>query len=215
MYEIFARSSSASFERQASCDSSPYPHNNTNNMSPQQQSIHAANKSNKPTMSNLKTNSIIVPSTSSLASSIISAGYFGNSNSAAMSQPQYHHQPSSRLVTPFKPPALFSLIATTAAATGKTKSLNIVVNPIIQYGNYQTSSLCSTSGVSTMKSGRSGASSTNNLKNLFAMNRQSSVTNSSAAARANASQPWVTHLTEKIQNNKKTFHLHFRFRKRE
>lgn len=195
MYEIFARSSSASFERQASCDSSPYSHNNTNNISLQQQSILAANnKSNKPpTMTNLKTNSIIVPSTSSLASSIISASYFGNNNNAAMSQSyQYHHHPSTRLITPFKPPTLFSLIAT-AAAMGKPKSLNIVVNPIIQYGNYQTSSLYSTSGVSTMRSGRSGASSTNNLKNLFSINRQSSVTNTSAVARANTSQPWVTH----------------------
>ena len=109
MYEIFARSSSASFERQASSDSSPCAHSTNNN---NQHGVKATNSA-KPIMSNLKANSIIVPSTSSLASSVMSNSFINNNHCFGN---RMNHLVNSRLTTSFKPPALFSLVTTTATA---------------------------------------------------------------------------------------------------
>ena len=161
IYEIFARSSSASFERQASCDSGTCFHNAHN----QPQKIISRHASN------LKTNSIIILSTSSLASSIISSNYHNNCYSI-----MNLNMSNNRLLTPFKPPPLFSLVQTkptnSTHSTNNNNQINIVINPLIQYYNYQNNSLCSSSGVSTLKSGRSGSSTVNKIS--FILNRQNS-----------------------------------------
>ena len=136
MYEIFARSSSASLEHQTSCESrgSQTIHNHTN------QAALAANAS---------------PS-----SSIYSSNNF-------------------RLLAPFRVPLLFTL---TDSSPPK-----ILINPMIQLHAHHAS-FSSSSGVSTLKSGRSCSATAwpstnfNRSKNstsslAFAINRQNSISN--------------------------------------
>ena len=100
MYEIFARSSSASFERQGSCDSGTCSHSN-----PHSQAINQKITFSKYT--NLRNTSIIVPSTSSLNGSIVSSNYMNNCLNGLN-----FNSTNKRLITPFKPPFLFSLLQT-------------------------------------------------------------------------------------------------------
>ena len=181
MYDIFARSSSASFERQASCESATYntnAHNNNANIK-----SHSFKISNQ--LNNLNTSSKIIPSTSSLASSVVSS----NINNYQMMS----NQSNNRYKTAFKPPCLFSL--------NLSNGLKIQISPVIQvnyclsqhsYQNNHNISMSSSSGISTLKSGRSCSAATtanwsttsnnyiNRSKNstsslAFLLNRQSSV----------------------------------------
>ena len=169
MYEIFARSSSASFERQASCDSGTCQHSGHQHLA----SRHRMSKH----VTNLNANSITVPSTTSLASSIISSNYMPSYCTVKQLL-----NSNRRLINAFRPPELFALVQ--PAAKSQT-SVQITINPLIQYVN-QRNSMCSTSGVSTLKSGRSCSTTTNTWTNLnrsknsthssgFVLNRQNSV----------------------------------------
>jgi len=192
MYEIFARSSSASFERQASCESATYNTTTTatNHFSLQnnQNNIKHDNCQSFKLNNNLNaTSKQIIPSTSSLASSVVSNfnnNNLNNNNSQGMlmmnNQTMNNHRSIVRTV--FRPPCLFSL------------NVNSQNRIRVNYCFTQHNNLSSSSGISTIKSGRSCSAATNNTasngtvswnnmnrsKNstsslAFLLNRQSSV----------------------------------------
>ena len=199
MYEIFARSSSASFERQASYDSGTtcihgYPHTPNSNTNTSQNNYQSPvssktshklinnNSSNSKNHSNLKTlnfSNIIVPSNSSLNSSIISNGgpIYNNYMSMIM------NPVNKRLITAFKAPCLFSLVLNNDKIGGsgggdggmtkisKVATASLVVNPLINICGFGTNvaannnnnnngMMCSLSCVSSiLRSGRSAGCS--------------------------------------------------------
>jgi len=175
MHDLFARSSSASLERQASCDND-YTYltcgngvqlNNNNNN-------NNINQSLKLNRNNLNTNSKIVPSTSSLASSVASGNLISANNIIS--------NPNNKLnKIPFRPPCLFSLTSAFKIQISQTIQINYFLN--------NSSSISSSSCLSTLKSGRSSSTaaanwstnSNNRSKNstsslAFILNRQNSVT---------------------------------------
>ena len=159
MYDIFARSSSASFERQASCESATYnTTTTTNNSFLIQNNIKHNNSQSFKLNNNLNaTSKQIIPSTSSLASSVISNFNINsnnkNNNSLAMLMMNNQMINSNRNIvrTVFKPPCLFSL---------NVNSLNQRIK--VNYCFTQHTNLSSSSGISTLKSGRSCSAAANN-----------------------------------------------------
>lgn len=179
MYEIFARSSSASLERQTSIDSGtvcppqqPSKINNTasllashtNNISLLNSLLISSAATNSPTNS--------INSTINNCLNLKSLAIYANNSNKKSSQ-----------ITRFQPPILFSLIQ------NKSNNTSILVNPSIKYNLSQhNNSLSSSSGVSTLRSGRSCSASgwANNVNNInrsknstsslgFLLNRQSSI----------------------------------------
>ncbi len=145
IYEIFARSSSASFERQGSYDSG------TTCLHGQFPTGHAS--TSRLSSKNLKfATSIVIPSTSSFSSSIHSQA----ANHTSQQQKQLFNPTNKRLLTAFKPPNLFSLIANSSTSNNSNSSYlsTIVVNPLINLTtSFNATSCCST----TTKSARSGS----------------------------------------------------------
>ena len=191
MNDLFSRSSSVSLERQTSLDSGTNSYNLSNTAKLK------ANKSlriktsltngTKNSSSNLNTtqNGVLMPNSISPTGSIISASNLNNSvylNNLIKNS-------NRKLVVPFKPPILFSL---TQASSNNNNSNNnnaqiscvkdnfttIVVNPLIK-SHFYHQSLSSSSGVSTLRSGRScsGSGWTNNANNI---NRSKNSTSSLA-----------------------------------
>lgn len=205
MYDIFARSSSASFERQASFESANYNGTSFNQHAHNNHSFKIINQLN-----NLNTSSKIIPSTSSLASSVVSS----NLNTLNFINIVNAQANSNKFKTSFRPPCLFSINLLSSNLAIKSQ-----ISPIIQLNycfNHHNSSLSSSSGLSTLKSGRSCSAATtanwssnsntyiNRSKNstsslAFLLNRQSSVS-TNCPTNANTSGIGSSVLSDHLQN---------------
>jgi len=163
----------------ASIASSSFRNNNSNRLvntisNNKQQNNNNINQSLKLNRNNLNTNSKIVPSTSSLASSVASGNLISANNIIS--------NPNNKLnKIPFRPPCLFSLTSAFKIQISQTIQINYFLN--------NSSSISSSSCLSTLKSGRSSSTaaanwstnSNNRSKNstsslAFILNRQNSVT---------------------------------------
>jgi hypothetical protein len=175
MHDLFARSSSASLERQASCDND---YNYLTCGNGVQLNNNNINQSLKLNRNNLNTNSKIVPSTSSLASSVASGNLISVNNIISNNNNNNNNKLNK---IPFRPPCLFSLTNTFKIQISQTIQINYFLN--------NSSSISSSSCLSTLKSGRSSSTaaanwstnSNNRSKNstsslAFILNRQNSVT---------------------------------------